>query len=371
MILTNLKLFNFRNYREAEVQFRAGTNVLYGKNGQGKTNILESIYYLALTKSFRSSSDQNLILNKERFFRIQGDLSTVQGRQNTVTMAYSLDEGKRLLYNREKVQRFADYIGHLPLVLLAPSDLQISQGGPYLRRQFLDIMLSQASQLYLHHLLQYRRALKQRNSLLQEDLKDENLLKSWEAALIEHGCAIIQKRTESIEILDKMVKEHYQQLSGGFDKVKIVYQSPVASKSSENLERDYQQALDENHSKDLHLQTTTVGPHRDNMLFLINGKPLRIVGSQGEHKTFVISLKMAEFGYLQNIQREAPILLFDDIFGELDAERIKNMIGSLNQIGQVFITTTSPNFFGKVNGWEQNVSFFEIINGNIEPQEQI
>lgn len=371
MILERLKLVNFRNYQQADVNFRPGTNVLFGKNGQGKTNILESIYYLALTKSFRSSYDQNLVSYNQNFFRIQGDFKTSQGRNHRSSLAYSSTEGKRLIYNGQRIQKFADYIGRIPIVLLAPSDLQISQSGPHQRRQFLDIMLSQASQLYLHHLLEYRRSLRQRNTVLQSDSTNMNLLQSWEKALMKHGSPIIQKRLEAVEQLSHVVKEHYRELSGETDNVKIVYQSSVSLKAKENIETAYEKEFEKNREKDLTLETTTLGPHRDDILFLINGKPLRGVGSQGEHKTFVISLKMAEFGFLKNVNQEPPILLFDDIFGELDAGRITNMIRTLSKIGQVFLTTTSANFFEKVNEWEPETCFFGINNGTINFDERV
>lgn len=367
MILTRLEIVNFRNYPKAEVDFRTGTNVLYGKNGQGKTNILESIFYLALTKSFRTNRDQNLILSDTAYFRIQGEFTTAQGRRHTCSMAYSPTNGKRLTLNGERIQRFTDYIGTVPLVLLAPSDLATSQQGPQKRRQFLNLMLSQSSRLYLHHLLEYKRALKQRNSLLQQERPDENLLISWEDALIQNGMVLIEKRREAAAVLSDEVKSYYQQLSGSGEKTKIIYQSSFHFSGEENIEEAYREAFRQNRSKDLVLGTTTVGPHRDDLLFLINGKPLRTVGSQGEHKTFVIALKMAEFNYVRRMQKEPPILLFDDIFGELDAERITNMIRSLSDIGQVFITTTSAKFFDKLNTWSGETSFYQIIEGTVNP----
>ncbi len=371
MILQSLALTNFRNYREAKIDFQEGVNVLFGRNGQGKTNILESIYYLALTKSFRTSNDQNLIYYQQDFFRIQGDFKTQQGRLHRVAIAYSPQEGKRLQHNGQRVGRFADYIGTVPLVLLAPSDLEISQGGPHYRRQFLDIMLSQASKLYLHHLIQYRRALKQRNLLLQQENLETRLLESWDDALVQHGVVLIEKRLEAVERLDELVKGYYARLSGGGDKTKLLYRGTFQVPPNGHLTEVFRSALQAVRTRELEQGLTLVGPHRDDVLFLLNGKPLRVVGSQGEHKTFIISLKMAEREYLQNIQHEAPILLFDDIFGELDAGRILNMIRSLARIGQTFITTTSPNFFGKMENWETKPAFYEIENGTVQRRESI
>ncbi len=371
MILNNLKLINFRNYKKEDIIFKPGTNILFGKNGQGKTNILESIYYLALTKSFRTNNDQNLILNSEDYFRIQGEFNIQQGREMVSSIAFSTQEGKRLNYNNQKVQKFSEYIGQIPIVLLAPSDLQISQNGPHKRRQFLDIMLSQASQLYLHQLLQYRRSLKQRNSLLQEENVDIRLLQSWDEALVQQGATVIEKRLEAVKKLDYLVKDYYVQLSGGQDKVKLVYQCSFPLKEAESIQGNFKSALEKQLDKDRKLQATTVGPHRDDILFLINGKPMRWVGSQGEHKTLIIALKMAEYQFLGNIQNAVPILLFDDIFGELDSGRITNMIATLSRIGQVFITTTSPYFFGKVDRWTGDTFFYEINQGRVKISEAV
>jgi DNA replication and repair protein RecF len=306
-----------------------------------------------------------LILNTENYFRIEGEFSTKQGRKLSSSIAYSPPNGKRLNLNNQNVPKFADYIGTIPLVLLAPSDLEISQAGPHRRRQFLDIMLSQASQLYLHNLLQYRRAQRQRNLLLQQEHMDENEIFAWDEALVQHGSALIEKRIETIRELDERVKYFYQKLSGSEDKVKLIYQASFNLKNTMKMEEAFLAGLQHSASKDRQTGTTSIGPHRDEVLFLINGKPLRWMGSQGEHKTFIIALKMAEYEYLKSNQKNLPLLLFDDIFGELDQNRIINMIRALNEIGQVFITTTSPNFFSKVEKWSNDTSFYEIQSGQV------
>jgi DNA replication and repair protein RecF len=371
MFLNKLYLTRFRNYRDQNINFHSGTNILCGNNGQGKTNIIESIYYLALTKSFRTNNDQNLILSSESFFRIQGDFTTKQGRKLTSAIAFSASEGKRLNYDHQRIQKFSDYIGSIPIVLLAPSDLDITQGGPQQRRKFLDIMLSQASKTYLYHLLQYRRSLKQRNLLFQQTELDDHLLQAWEEALVQHGTILIEKRIEALEKLDALVKGFYTQMSGGSEKIKLVYQSTFPLKDQQKIPELYHQALKQNFEKDLLSQSTGIGPHRDDILFLISGKSLKAVGSQGEHKTFIIALKMAEYHYLQSVRKNLPLLLFDDIFGELDAERIGNMITSLSQIGQVFITTTSANFFGKLTSWKGQTAFYHIQQGTVRELEKV
>ncbi|MFZ0391342.1 MAG: DNA replication/repair protein RecF [Calditrichia bacterium] len=368
MILQELKLQNFRNYRESKINFQPGTNVIFGNNGQGKTNLLEAICFLTLTKSFRTSSDQNLILNKEPYFRIEGIFSSRSGRQAGASIAYSPQEGKRLVFNHQRIQKFTDYIGSVPIVLLDPSDLQISQGGPHLRRRFLDMMLSQASRVYLHHLVEYRRSLRQRNFLLQQETTDATLLQSWEEALLQNGLVLIQKRREAVEMLDGMIREFYALVSGRPDKIKVVYRTAVINGDAEAQENDLRKKIEQSRKDDLRSGVTSVGPHRDDLLFLINGKPLRNVGSQGEHKTFIIALKMAEFRFLREAYSEPPVLLFDDVFGELDSGRIGNMINELVRIGQVFITTTSPDFFGKYGNWENEPAFYHVEQGEIKEQ---
>lgn len=371
MVLNKLQLTNFRNYHEQKIVFHSGTNILFGNNGEGKTNILESLYYLALTKSFRTNNDQNLILNNESFFRIQGDFTNEQGRKMVSAIAFSVSEGKRIQLNNQKISKFSDYIGSIPVVLLAPSDLDITLSGPQQRRRFLDIMLSQASKVYLHHSLQYRRSLKQRNLLLQQTSLDHQLLQSWDEALVQNGSILIEKRIEAIEKLDELIKQYYRQMSGNNDKVKLIYQSSFPIKEPGKISELYQTALQQNLEKDRLNQATSIGPHRDEILFLISGKPLKAVGSQGEHKTFVISLKMAEYHFLQTMNKSFPLLLFDDIFGELDSGRINNMIHSLSEIGQVFITTTSPNFFGKLEHWKGDTFFYQVEQGIVKEVEKI
>ena len=365
MHLKNLFLLNFRNYQETKIIFHNGINVIYGENGSGKTNILEAIYFLALTKSFRTNSERHLVFNNQDMFRIKGEFENTQGRVIDCSIAYALTEGKRLVVNSQKFLKFSDYIGEVPTVLLEPSDLTLSQGSPYQRRRFIDLLLCQSHKLYLHHLMQYNRSLKQRNQILQSEKFDQQILYSWEENLIKNGMEIIKKRRETIEYLSETVKNYYTLLSNKDDKIKIVYQSNVEEKNNQTLESAYRQQFDMNRASEIEAGHTKVGPHRDELLFLLKGKPMRIHSSQGEHKTFVIALKLAEFFYLQKHRSETPILLFDDIFGELDANRIQLMLNQLSDFGQVFVTTTSKNFFNKVEEFSKPVQYFNVQNGEV------
>jgi DNA replication and repair protein RecF len=365
MHLKHLFLFNFRNYQETKIDFYNGINIIYGENGSGKTNILEAIYFLALTKSFRTNSEKHLVLNNQEMFRIKGEFENTQGRVLDCSIAYALTEGKRLVVNSQKFLKFSDYIGEVPTVLLEPSDLTLSQGPPQQRRRFIDLLLCQSHKLYLHHLMQYNRSLKQRNQVLQSEKFDQQMLYSWEENLIKNGIEIIKKRKETAEYLSETVKHYYQMLSNKDDKIKIIYQSNVEEKNDKALESLYRQQFEMNRAQEIEASYTKVGPHRDELLFLLKGKPMRIHSSQGEHKTFIIALKLAEFFYLQKHRSETPILLFDDIFGELDANRIQLMLNQLSDFGQVFVTTTSKNFFNKVEEFSRPIQYFKIQNGEV------
>lgn len=372
MQLTRLTLLNFRNYQQAEVKFHNGVHIIYGENGSGKTSILEAIYYLALTKSFRTTIDKNLILNTEDMFRIQGEFRTSQEQAINSMIAYTPEMGKTLTVNGQKSSKFSDYIGDVPVVLLHPADLSLSQGGPSQRRRFLDILLSQSSKLYLHHLIQYNRSLRQRNRLLSnaEGKKfDLQLLKSWEENLINHGVEIIRRRSETAVQLSGQVKNYYQELSRKEDNVKIVYRSNLQQQEGEELSQAFQRVFDQKRSQEQEYGTTLFGPHRDDLLFLLNGKPMKDYASQGEHKTFIIALKLAEFHHLEQQRLQPPILLFDDIFGELDADRIHQMLQKLSNIGQVFVTTTSRNFFDKVQDFSMPTHYYRAEMGTIQQAE--
>jgi DNA replication and repair protein RecF len=368
MQIKRLSLLNFRNYQRADIEFYDGVHVIYGGNGAGKTNILEAIYYLALTKSFRTNIDKNLILNIEKMFRVQGEFKTSQEQAIVSNIAYSPERGKTLSVNGQKAPKFSDYIGDVPVVLLHPEDLSLSRGGPSQRRRFLDILLSQSSKLYLHHLIQYNRSLRQRNRLLSDSGEkkcDPQLLKSWEENLINHGLELIVRRTEAAAQLNEQVKQYYRELSKKDDKVKIIYRSNVQQQGDETLSEAFERLFEQKRTQEQEYRTTLLGPHRDDLLFLLNGKPMRDYASQGEHKTFVIALKLAEFQHLQQQRLQFPILLFDDIFGELDANRIRQMLQQLSDIGQVFVTTTSRNFFEKIQDFSLPTHFYRVKKGNI------
>ena len=365
MQLQQLTLVNFRNYANAKIDFGDGVHVIHGNNGAGKTTILEAVHYLALTKSFRATTDKHLVLSKQDMCRVHGTFLTAQGQTIRTNIAYSHESGKHLTVNGQKIPRFSEYIGAVPIVLLHPSDLSLSQGGPFQRRRFLDVLLSQSSKVYLDSLIQYNRSLRQRNLLLQNGQCDAQLLQSWEENLITHGAEIIRKRHAAVAELNERAKRHYLTLSEQEDKTHIVYECNIKTDDMNALEENYRQTFERRRASEREQGTTGAGPHRDDLLFLLNGKPMKTHASQGEHKTMVIALKLAEYHHLEAQQHQAPILLFDDIFGELDALRIQRMLAQLIRIGQVFVTTTSRSFFDKIQQLELPTAYYHVQIGSI------
>ncbi len=366
MQLKRLSLFNFRNYSEATLNFSEGIHIIHGENGAGKTSILEAIHYQRPTKSSLTTTDKHQIRHDEAMFRIEVSFSDSQGNDMDPNLAYTRDQGKHLTANGQKAQKFSEYIGEVPLVLLHPADLSLSQGSPQQRRRFLDVLLSQSSKLYLHHLIQYNRSLKQRNQLLQTPYSDVNLLSSWEENLISHGTEIILKRRRTATQLSELVSSYYRELSKSDDDVEVEYKCNVSQKDDEgNLEEAYRRLFATKRNMEIENGSTMLGPHRDDLIFRINGNPMKVVASQGEHKTFVIALKLAEFQHLEQQRSEAPILLFDDIFGELDSGRIYLMLQQLGNMGQVFVTTTSANFFEKMHDMETPTHYYLVTDGSV------
>ena len=368
MLLRNLKLYDFRSYSETALSFGDGIHVIFGENGAGKTTILEAIYVLALTRSFRASLDKHLIRHAQTLFRVHGEFTTPQGHQLNTILAYSRDNGKHLTVNGQRALKFSEYIGDVPLVLLHPADLELSQGEPRQRRRFLDVLLSQSDRQYLHHLIEYNRTLRQRNQVLQGRHHDEALLAAWDEQLISHGAEILQRRHEAVEQLSDRVRVLYGALSDKADQVRISYRGTIRLSEGETLPEGFRRSLLEKRQREWEQGTTVIGPHGDDVNFTMNEQPVKMFASQGEHKTLVIALKLAEFQHLQHQRHQAPILLFDDIFGELDGNRIRLMLAQLSDIGQVFVTTTSRNFFDKVSDFETPTHYYEVSGkGRISP----
>lgn len=343
MVLTSIHLKNFRSHANTELKFSRNLNYIVGGNGQGKTSILEAIYYLCTTKSNNSKTDNEVVRFKENEFEIKGKFSDITTHDTRVF--YSLPENKKYYFQNNKlVSRSSEIIGKFPVVLLTPDDHSITQGGPSDRRKFVDSILSQASEVYLKNLLDYNKTLRQRSSLLsriresgRKDFHGE--LDAWTIKLIETGTEIIKYRLKFIDVFNSYINESYQVIMGT-EEIPSVEYSFLEGAAEGNIKGEFEKIVLQKREEELRRTVNLVGPHRDDFLFDINGINLRTFGSQGQHKTFQVVLRFAQFFYLKEITGKAPIFLLDDVFGELDAFRTTKISEYLREVGQAFITIT-------------------------------
>ena len=360
MWLKNLSIKQFRNYQDTEIEFNPKLNVFVGRNAQGKTNLLESIYFLALTRSHRTKTDKNLIQFEEEQLQVSGIL---QKRTATVPLEIDLTpKGRITKVNHLKQARLSDYIGHMNVVLFAPEDLQLIKGAPSVRRKFIDIELGQIKPIYLSDLSNYNHILKQRNTYLKSSQKiDETFLSVLDDQLVEYGCRVIKHRIKFIKDLEKFGEKKHLEISNQSEKLSISYQSTVNFTNEKVLMDSFKMALEKSRSRDLFKKNTGVGPHRDDIAFYINGMDASF-GSQGQHRSLVLSIKLAEIELMESITNESPILLLDDVMSELDNTRQLKLLETISQSIQTFITTTSLDHLQNL---PENLSIFNIQNGKI------
>jgi DNA replication and repair protein RecF len=323
-------------------------------NGQGKTSIIESIYYLALTKSFRTSNDNNVILYEKKHFDITSEFISQNFSSKKIRVYFSHFEGKHLFVNKKELLKFSEHIGGVPCVLLTLDDLKLSLGGPQERRRFVDILISQISPVYLDDLKRYRRTVMQRNALFVKDNQNEieNQITVWNKNLVKYGTRLIFQRLKFIEYLNSKLSEYYNAISSSNDKINSQYKSSLTEEIKnlsdlESITDIFERNLRLIYKHECDRKVTLMGPHRDDIYFFKNGKTFREYGSQGENKTLVIALKFIEWEYISKERHIKPILLLDDIFGELDEQRLQSLLKFLEKIGQAFITTTMQDKFGE------------------------
>ena len=361
MWLKSLKLKYFRNYEEADIHFHPGLNIFLGQNAQGKTNILESIYFLALTRSHRTRSDKDLVHFQEKELRVSG---IIEKKTSTIPLDIELTtKGRITKINHLKQSRLSDYIGTMIVVLFAPEDLQLIKGSPSLRRKFIDIELGQIKPLYLSDLSNYNHVLKQRNSYLKNNQQiDENFLSVLDEQLVEYGCRVIQHRLDFLQKLEKFAQEKHLEISQKKEILTIEYQSSIPLQQVDNIQESFKLALDKSRKRDLFKQNTGVGPHRDDISFFINKMDANY-GSQGQHRSVVLSLKLAEIKLIENITKEIPILLLDDVMSELDNDRQLKLLETISKNIQTFITTTTLNHLQHL---PEDIKIFNIVNGVVK-----
>ncbi|MEL6257002.1 MAG: DNA replication/repair protein RecF [Bacteroidota bacterium] len=342
MYIQSLYLNNFRNYEELKLDFSSGINCFCGPNGAGKTNILDAIHYLALTRGFRNSQDKQAVKKGEQYFLDQGEIQ--QGEHSwQVQCNFAQGKGKRLIVNKKTLRKLSEHIGRIPLVAVLPHDTELINGPSAGRRRFLDVLISQYDSAYLRHLIQYDKILAQRNALLKqfaEDRRwDEEQMELWDAQLIPHGIGIHGGRAQFIEDFQPVFAEYFKEIVAEDEVPRLTYYSQL----EENTEAGWIELLKNNRLKDQVNQYTGVGAHRDDLKFFIDEQSVRNFGSQGQQKTFIISLKLAQYQLLEEHKEISPLLLLDDIFDKLDDQRLARIAGILDQKlqGQTFITDTS------------------------------
>jgi len=346
MLVESLKLNNFKNHEFRTFIFSPSINCFVGNNGVGKTNILDALYYLSFGKSFLGNGDQGSILRDKDFFRIDA-LILDKEREYTLKIQQATDSKKIIKRNDKPYSRISDHIGFLPSVMISPYDNSIISDSGESRRRFLDGMISQTDSEYLHHIIQYQKAIFQRNALLKNFHKnrcfDLDSLDIYNQVLIKSGSIIFNKRNNFICEFSPIVEKFYNLISEGAEKVDISYKSDL-------LENDFEKILNQNIDKDRILTYTSSGIHKDDIIFSMNGFPLRKIGSQGQQKTFLISLKLAQMQMMKNITKKSPILLLDDIFDKLDDKRVSQLINLVNKenFGQIFITDTNKERTGVI-----------------------
>lgn len=346
MYIRNLQLINFRNYEELSVEFENKVNVIIGENAQGKTNLMESIYVLAMAKSYRTNKDKELIRWEQDYAKIKGWIEKKEfGFPLEITIT---KKGKKAKCNHIEQSRLSQYIGHLNVVIFAPEDLNLVKGSPHIRRRFLDMEIGQVSPVYLHDLSQYNKILQQRNhylkSLQQSKTDDHTLLNIYTEQLIHLAARILEKRFEFVRQLEIWAKEIHASITSGREELKLRYKNSL-NLSAEDSFTTMVQILQEQYEKvqmrEIERGMTLFGPHRDDLEFFVNGKDVQRFGSQGQQRTTALSVKLAEIDMIKTEVGDYPILLLDDVLSELDDERQSHLLNSIQGKVQTFVTTTS------------------------------
>ena len=354
MWIKNIKIKNFRNYNQEEVNLEKNINIFYGKNAQGKTNIIEAIFLCSLGKSFRAKKDNEMIkLNeKNAIVEIEYEKSDRDGK-----IKIEIGNKKNIYLNGIKIKKLSELLGNLNIVIFTPDDINILKGGPQNRRRFLDIMISQLRPNYMHILNLYLKTIEQRNKYLRqikEEHKDENLLEIWDEKLAEYAVKIYEYRKEFIEKIIKKINIIHKNITNGEEQIELEYITECDNKEK------YLQLLKERRKLDIIKGFTTKGIHRDDFVIYINKKEIKIFGSQGQNRTAMLSLKLAELQVIYDEIGEYPILLLDDFMSELDRTRRKNFLENIEGT-QVIITGTEKLDIENLKYLEYNVSNGKVL----------
>lgn len=357
MMIESVELKNYRNYRELHMDFSPGTNILYGDNAQGKTNILEAVYVCSTTKSHRGSKDKEMI-------RFEEEESHIKMNVRKLDISYRIDmhlkrnKAKGIAINGIPIKKASELFGIVNVVFFSPEDLNIIKNGPAERRRFMDLELCQLNKMYVHSLVQYNRVLLQRNKLLKElnfRPEYEETLDAWDMQLLHYGKDLIQCREEFVGKLNDIVRKTHSQISGGKESLILSYEPNVEISK-------FEEKLCLNRETDIRMKTTGTGPHRDDISFLIDGIDIRKFGSQGQQRTAALSLKLSELELVKGLVKDYPVLLLDDVLSELDGGRQEQLLAGIGGI-QTMITCTGVEDF--VNHHFPLNRIYKVIKGTV------
>ena len=365
MYLKKLALTNFKNYELNELEFSPKINCFVGNNGVGKTNILDAIHYLSLTKSFFNSIDSISIKHGEDYFIVRGTFVR-DDEEDQIYCAFQKQKQKLLKRNGKEYKKLSDHVGRYPVVMISPADSALITEGSEDRRKFMNKIISQYSAEYLDSVLKYSKALQQRNKFLKDINTsgnfDPDVLAIWDAQLVKYGSYVYNEREVLINELIPVFQEYYSLISSGKESVKLKYRSHLS-------EGNFTETLQNSFNKDRYLEYTTIGIHKDDLLLEMNDFLVKSLGSQGQQKSYLVALKLAKFDYIKRKAGFSPILLLDDIFDKFDSERVEQIIRLVgnHRFGQIFITDTHQNRLKDIlSSHKTDYKLFRISDNGIE-----
>lgn len=365
MILKRLSILNYKNILQSEIVFSHKMNCFFGNNGMGKTNLLDAIHYLSFCKSLINTPDSQLINNDEELCVLQGEYD-YEGKGEEIFCALKRKQRKQFKRNKKEYDKLSEHIGLLPLVVVSPADSELIQGGSDERRRFLDVIISQHDKMYLHSLIQYNKALLQRNVLLKGVTHDDSLYEVLEMQMEMHARVVYAKRAEFVTEFTPIFDDFYQIICRSAEHVGLHYTSQLET------EPDLAAKLERTRERDRILGYSSSGIHKDDLDMQLGEYLIRRVGSQGQNKTYLIALKLAQFDFLSRKGHTVPVLLLDDIFDKLDAARVEQIIKLVSgeRFGQIFITDTNRKYLDEIlAAMNHDYRLFKVEQGAVHPME--
>ncbi len=365
MILEKLSVLNYKNIASAELELSHKINCFIGNNGMGKTNLLDAIYYLSFCKSYFNNTDSQVVMHGEDMLLIKGSYQR-NGQEELISCGIQARQKKKFKRNQKEYTRLADHIGLLPLVMVSPSDTRLVIEGSEERRKYMNGVISQYDNQYLNHVIKYNKVLLQRNALLKQlngmMPPDLSLFEVLDMQLVDLAQRIAEKRKQFIEELIPVFHNLYSFIAGEGEEVSLEYKSHL-------LEENFEQQLSNALEKDIQTGFTTKGIHKDDLIFHLNGYPIKREGSQGQRKSYLIALKLAQYNFISEVNGFSPILLLDDVFDKLDAHRVEQIVRlvSEEQYGQIFITDTNREHLSEIlESIKHAYTLFYVKNGEVE-----